>query len=94
MRIGVDGIMGCNDRVFLPKGLVHYLQHIGKVTLARISDLTSTSLWKQGWLTIQHLGFLREWSNHWKLFLDELEHGNIRLVEKEDGQRLPQRVFY
>jgi hypothetical protein len=54
------------------------------VTLARIGDLTSTTVWKQGWLLAPQLGIPREWCIHSKNLLDELVHTHIILVDKED----------
>jgi hypothetical protein len=57
VRIGTYAIVGCGEIIFLPKALIAKLWEIGHCTLNSIGDVAHSTIWRQGWLNVEDLGF-------------------------------------
>jgi hypothetical protein len=84
IRVGMDAIVGRSDHIFLPDGLVAYLQEIGQRTLNYIRDPDNTIVWGQGWFSYETRNIEAQWHQSWDLFIFELRRAHVSLVDVEE----------
>jgi hypothetical protein len=84
VRVGVDAIMGCDKRVFLSEALIHHLHLIGKATLNIVNKPRATTLWVQGWLSVEEINVVGDMVVEWKNYIFTLHRAHVRLTQAKD----------
>lgn len=61
VRIGLDGIVGCDTLVDLSEGLVNFLQVSRRVSLDKVNDKDNSTIWEQKRFSAEDLNVPLEW---------------------------------
>jgi hypothetical protein len=96
VQIGVDPWSGSGITHLLPNDLIERLHRHDIHFVSQVSNPTSSSLWKQGWLRPKALGLIGNISLAWINYISTLESGHIMIFEREDElvwQKDPHGVY-
>jgi hypothetical protein len=66
VRLGADPWAGCEGQHLLPDQLIFLLRTRGFDTLNKLADPDQTTIWSQGWKSLNELGLEEEDAQSWK----------------------------
>jgi hypothetical protein len=84
VRIGMDPWPGSNRKHLLPQVLIERLHLQGVYYLSQIVDPTQTTIWSQGWLTVDHFGLEGDMAESWRAYINGLKTYHVRITIRED----------
>lgn len=80
----MDPCVGRGGAHHLPPELIEHITRTRVTTIDQIIDLTSTSIFAQGWKSAIELGFPKQWHEDWHNYTLALSKSHVRITQGED----------